>query len=297
MDVVVTGSSGFIGAELLARLRDLGHRVIPMVRRQGVPDTVYWDPARGVIDAASLEGVDAVVHLAGEGIGEKKWSDAQKAVILESRTVSTSLLATTLAGLERKPSVLVSGSAIGFYGSRGDEVLTESSGTGAGFLAEVCTAWERAAQPAREAGIRVAYARTGIVLAPQGGALKRMLLPFKLGLGGRIGSGTQYMSWISMRDEVSALVAMLNDDRYDGPVNLTAPNPVTNADFTKILGEALHRPTLLPTPLLPLKVKFGGELVQALLLDSQRVMPRALQEHGFTFADDTLAHALSTMLS
>ena len=296
MDVVVTGSSGFIGAALLPALTAAGHRPIRMVRRPGVADSLQWDPAAGTIDAAGLEGVGAVIHLAGEGIGEKKWSPEQKQRILESRTQSTSLIADTLAKLQNGPKVLVSASAIGIYGDRGDEVLTESSPRGTGFLADVVEAWEAAAQPAVDAGLRVTFPRTGIVLSPDGGALKRMLLPFKLGAGGRIASGKQYMSWIGLDDEVRALLALLEQDAYRGPVNLTAPNPVTNEEFTKTLGSVLGRPTILPTPLLPVKLKFGGELVQSLLVDGQRVLPKVLEANGFTFSHATLDAALRALL-
>ncbi|MFZ4515087.1 MAG: TIGR01777 family oxidoreductase [Acidimicrobiia bacterium] len=292
MDIVVSGSSGFIGTALVAALRGAGHRAIPLVRRAGVVDSLQWDPQVGQIDAAGFEGVDAVVHLAGEGIGEKKWSPAQKQRILESRTGGTALIATTLAKLQNGPQTLVSASAIGIYGNRGDEVLTEASTPGGGFLADVVVQWEAAAQPAVDAGVRVTFPRTGIVLSPNGGALARLLLPFKLGIGGRIASGRQYMSWISLDDEVRALLALLQNDAYRGPVNLTAPNPVTNNEFTKTLGSVLHRPTLLPTPLFPLKAKFGAELVEQLLVYSQRVEPAVLAANGFSFAHSTLEAAL-----
>lgn len=297
MDVLVTGSHGLIGTALIPRLRADGHRVARLVR--GVPeggDDVRWDPVAGTIDARALEGIDAVVHLAGAGIGDKKWTPARKRLILESRTQGTSLLARTLAGLDRRPSVLLSGSAVGIYGTRDDELLTEASATGTGFTAEVCTAWEAATAPAQEAGIRVAHLRTGIVLSAQGGALGRMLLPFKLGLGGRMGSGSQYMSWIAIDDEVGAIRHLLTAD-VSGPVNLTAPNPVTNAEFTATLGRVLQRPTKLPTPMLPLKALYGAELVQSLLLDGQRVQPAALEASGYEFALPTLEGALRAVLA
>jgi uncharacterized protein (TIGR01777 family) len=297
VDVLVTGSHGLIGSALIPRLRADGHRVARLVR--GAPeggDDVRWDPRAGTIDAAGLEGIDAVVHLAGAGIGDKKWTDDRKQLILESRTQGTSLLARTLAGLDRKPSVLLSGSAIGIYGDRGDEPLTEASAPGTGFTAEVCTAWEAATAPAEEAGIRVAHLRTGIVLSAHGGALGRMLTPFKLGIGGRMGSGKQYMSWISIDDEVGAIRHLLTSD-VAGPVNLTAPNPATNAEFTAALGGALHRPTKLPTPMFPLKALYGGELVQSLLLDGQRVLPAALVASGYGFALPDLDRALRAVLA
>ncbi len=297
MDVLVTGSHGLIGSALIPRLRADGHRVARLVR--GAPeggDDVRWDPQAGTIDAAGLEGIDAVIHLAGAGIGDKKWTDDRKQLILESRTQGTSLLARTLAALDRKPSVLLSGSAIGIYGARGSEVLTEASAPGSGFTAEVCTAWEAATAPAAEAGIRAVHLRTGIVLSSNGGALGRMLTPFKLGIGGRMGSGEQYMSWIAIDDEVGAIRHLLTAD-VAGPVNLTAPNPATNAEFTAALGDALHRPTKLPTPMLPLKVLYGGELVQSLLLDGQRVLPAALEASGYEFALPDLDGALAAVLA
>ncbi len=254
MDVLVTGAHGLIGSALLPRLRADGHRVVRLVR--GAPegaDDVRWDPAADTIDAAGLEGVDAVVHLAGAGIGDKKWTPARKQLILESRTQSTDLLARTLAGLTRPPQVLLSGSAVGYYGDQGEQVLVEESPPGDDFTAQVCVPWEAATAPAEAAGIRVVHLRTGIVLAAHGGALQRMLLPFKLGLGGRVGSGEQYMSWIALDDHVGALRHLLTTDSVRGAANLTAPNPATNAEFTRALGNALHRPTVLPTPLLPLK--------------------------------------------
>lgn len=297
MDIVVTGASGFIGQALVSELRAAGHTVVPMVRRAGVANALQWDPMAGAIDAAGLEGTHAVVHLAGESIGAKKWSPQQKQAILESRTKSTELLATTLAKAQNGPRILVSASAIGIYGNRGDEVLTEASAPGGGFLAEVVEQWEAAAQPAVDAGLRVAFPRTGIVLSPAGGALERVLLPFKLGLGGRIASGKQFWSWISLDDEVRALIALLEGDAYRGPVNLTAPNPVTNAEFTKTLGEVLHRPTPLPTPLFPLKAKLGAQLVEELLVYSQRVQPTVLETNGFTFSHPTLDAALHAVLA
>jgi uncharacterized protein (TIGR01777 family) len=297
VDVLVTGSHGLIGSALIPRLRADGHRVARLVR--GAPeggDDVRWDPHAGTIDVVGLEGIDAVVHLAGAGIGDKKWTDDRKQLILRSRTTGTLLLARALARLDRKPSVLLSGSAIGIYGNRGDEELTEGSPLGSGFTAEVCTAWEAATAAAEKAGIRVVHLRTGIVLSAHGGALGRMLAPFKLGLGGRMGSGKQYMSWIAIDDEVGAIRHLLTAD-VSGAVNLTAPNPATNAEFTAALGAALHRPTKLPTPMLPLKVLYGGELVESLLLDGQRVLPAALEASGYAFALPELDGALAAVLA
>jgi uncharacterized protein len=298
VDVLVTGSHGLVGSALVPGLRADGHRVVRLVRdRTEGADDVLWDPAAGTIDAGALEGVDAVVHLAGAGIGDKKWTAERKQLILASRTQGTRLLAETLAGLSRPPAVLVSGSAVGYYGDRGSDLLTEQAPPGDDFPARVCLAWESATLPAAEAGIRVVTIRTGIVLAAHGGALQRMLLPFKLGIGGRIGSGAQYMSWIALDDEVGAIRHLLTADRVSGPVNLTAPNPATNSEFTTALGRALHRPTILPTPLAPLKVVFGGELVQHLLVEGQRVVPRVLEANGYQFRHPDLDGALHAVLA
>jgi uncharacterized protein (TIGR01777 family) len=297
MDVVVTGASGLIGSALRPALERAGHRMVPMVRAAGGGEAIRWDPDRGVIDAGGLEGVGAVVHLAGEGIGSKRWNDEQKAKIRDSRVRGTTLLAETLAKLQQPPKVLVSGSAIGFYGDRGDEVLTESSRAGDGFLAELCVAWEAAAAPAKEAGIRVSHIRTGIVVAGGGGALPKMLKPFKLGLGGRLGSGSQWMSWIGLEDEVGGIVHLLGDDAPAGPVNLTAPNPATNADFTKALGQAVGRPTIVPVPKFGLKLLLGGEMAEEMLLGGQRVLPTRLLDSGYTFTHPELAEALRAALA
>lgn len=292
MDVAITGSSGLIGSALADALHRRGDRVIPVVR--GRTRGLRWDPLAGTIDAAGFEGLDAVVHLAGEGIGEKRWTPEQKAAILESRTAGTRLLAETLAGLDHRPAVLVSGSAIGYYGDRGAEELTEASPSGPvdDFLVDVCRQWESATAPAEEAGIRTVHLRTGIVLSTGGGALARMLTPFRFGLGGRIGSGKQYMSWISLADEVGAIVHALEHDQVRGALNATGPTPVTNREFTETLGHVLHRPTLLPTPLLPLKAVYGAELVQHLLVDGQRVLPAKLTDTGYEFRHATLHDAL-----
>jgi uncharacterized protein (TIGR01777 family) len=298
VNVLVTGSHGLIGSALIPKLRADGARVLRLVR--GEPegsDDVRWDPVAGTIDADGLEGVDAVVHLAGAGIADKKWTPDRKRLILESRTRATDLLARTLAGLTRPPAVLVSGSAVGYYGNRGDTVLTEESAAGDDFTAQVCVAWEGATAPAAEAGIRVVTIRTGIVLAAHGGALHQMLLPFKLGLGGRLGSGRQYLSWIALDDHVDAVRHLLAAETVSGPVNLTAPNPATNAEFTRALGGALHRPTRLPTPLLPLKAIYGSELVQHLLVEGQRVVPSVLAASGFAFTYPEVDAALRAVLA
>jgi uncharacterized protein (TIGR01777 family) len=297
MDVVVTGASGLIGTALKAALEQAGHRMVPMVRSQAAGDALHWDPDRGEIDSGGLEGVGAVVHLAGEGLGNKRWNEEHKARVKDSRTRGTALLAQTLAKLEKAPKVLVSGSAVGYYGDRGDEVLTESSRPGSDFLADVCTAWEGATAPAKEAGIRVAHIRTGIVLSGRGGVLPKMLLPFKFGVGGKLGSGRQWVSWIALEDEVGAIVHLLGDDSLSGPFNLTAPNPVTNADLTKAIGAALHRPALIPAPAFALKAALGPEMANELLLVSQRALPTRLLDSGFTFRRPELAEALRVALA
>ena len=293
MDVAVTGSHGFVGSALVPALTGAGHRAIRLVRGQRAgADELGWDPDAGTIDAAGLEGIDGVVHLAGAGIGDKRWTDSRKRLILASRTKGTGLLAHTLAGLTRRPSVLVSASAVGYYGNRGDAPLDEQSEPGDDFVAGVCVQWEAATAPAADAGVRVARIRSGVILGREGGVLPRMLLPFRLGLGGRIASGRQYMSWISLADEVAAILHALTNDAVSGPVNLTAPAPVTNTDFTKTLGNVVHRPTVIPTPLLPLKARYGSELVEHLLVEGQRVLPRRLEETGHRFTHPTLEEAL-----
>jgi uncharacterized protein (TIGR01777 family) len=296
MDVAVTGSSGFIGSAVCEELEALGHRVCRVVRRaDGGTDSIRWDPTEDKIDADGLEGIDAVVHLAGEPIGAKRWNEAQKRLILESRVQSTALLARTLASSSSPPSVLISGSAVGYYGDGGDSMLTESSPAGHDFLGETVVAWEEAAAPAIAAGLRVCFPRTGIVLAEHGGALAQQLPIFKMGLGGRVGDGHQYWSWISMRDEVDALIWLIEND-VSGPFNLTSPNPVTSAEFATELGIAVGRKTPLPTPSFALNLKLGKELARALLFTSTRAYPSALEEGGFPFTHRTLAEAFAAIL-
>jgi uncharacterized protein len=295
MDVLVTGSSGFIGSALVETLAETGHRPIRAVRTDRVPsgvDAIAWDPDAGKIDAGALEGIDGVVHLAGAGIGDKRWTDDRKRLIVESRTAPTRLLAETLAGLQRPPPVLVSGSAIGYYGDRADEPRDEGAPPGDDFVADVCVRWEAAARPAGDAGIRLVTIRTGLVLGRGGGLLDRLLTPFRLGAGGRLGDGKQWMSWISIEDEVDAILHALRTPELSGPTNLTAPHPVTNAEFTRTLARVVHRPAVLPTPLLPLKALYGEELVTHLLLASQNVLPERLTASRFSFEHPTLEAAL-----
>ncbi|MBV8982486.1 MAG: TIGR01777 family oxidoreductase [Acidimicrobiia bacterium] len=296
MKVVVTGSSGLIGTALVAALRARSDDVTTLVRRQPGTGEARWDPEGGQIDTGALEGQDAVVHLAGVGIGDHRWTDEHKRAVLDSRVKGTTLLSTTLAGLTDKPKVMASASAMGYYGLRGDEVLTEDSQSGTGFLAEVCVQWEAVTKAAEDAGVRVAHLRTGLVLSPDGGALKQALLPFKLGLGGRIGNGRQWWSWITIDDEVGAILYALDNDGVRGPLNLTAPNPVTNEQFTRTLNRVLRRPTLLPTPTFALKAMFGSEAVDEMFLGGQRVAPAKLQTNGYQFRHPELEGALRYLL-
>jgi uncharacterized protein (TIGR01777 family) len=297
-DVVVGGASGLIGSALVALLQQQGRQVRRLVRpgAQPGPDTIAWDPAADTIDAGALEGVGAVVNLAGKAIGLHRWTEAHRTEVLESRTRSTSLLAKTVAALDHPPSVLVNASASGYYGDRGDEILTEAAPPGSGFLAGVCQAWEAATAPASEAGIRVAMLRTGLVLATGGGALGAMLPIFKLGLGGKIGSGTQWWSWIDLEDEVGAIVHLIDHDQASGPFNLAAPDPVTNADFTVLLAKALSRPAALTVPKFVLRTALGGFADEALLA-SQRLSPVKLLESGYRFLSTDLLGALQVMLA
>lgn len=294
MKVAVTGASGLIGSALVPQLRARGDEVLRLVRRAPrSPDEVQWDPKAGTVDTEALAGIDAVVHLAGAGVGDKRWTDDYKLEILNSRVDGTRAIVQAMTSLDPKPSALVCGSAIGWYGDTGDRAVDETAPAGTGFLADVVRAWEAAAEPAAAAGIRVAYARTGLVVASAGGAWARMFPIFKLGLGGKLGSGQQYWSWISLRDEVSALVYLL-DNEVSGPVNLTGPQPQTNAAITKVMGEVLHRPTLAAVPAFALKTVLGEFSVE--VLGSTRVLPEVLTTNGFTWQDPTIADAIRAAL-
>jgi uncharacterized protein (TIGR01777 family) len=296
MKIVISGASGLIGTQLVTTLKSSGHEVVQLVRRTAGAGQIMWDPKSGKLDPASLEGCDAVIHLSGAGIGDKRWSDAYRKEILDSRTATTLLLANTIASLQRKPSVFLSGSAIGIYGARGDEQLTETSAHGTGFLADVCEQWEAAAKPAIDAGVRTVFLRTGIVLSPTGGALKKLLPLFRLGIGGKFGNGKQWQSWISMDDEVASIIHLLTAN-VSGAVNLTAPQPVTNAEFTKVLARVVKRPAIVPVPTFAPKILLGGELADALLFTGQRVMPQALTASGYVFKHSTLESALRSLLT
>lgn len=293
MRIAITGSSGLIGTALTAALDDAGHDLIHLVRHAPAgPAEIQWDIDAGTIDG-SLEGVDAIVHLAGENIGQR-WSDDVKRKVLDSRVNGTRLVAETAAALASRPAVICA-SATGFYGDRGDEIVDEDSVPGTGFLAEVVEAWESAAEPARAAGLRTAHLRQGIVLSKDGGALERLLLPFKLGTGGRVGSGRQWWSWVSLDDAVAAYLFALQQP-VEGPVNVVAPGAVTNRDFVKALGRTLHRPTIFPLPAQAVKAAFG-QMGEEMLLAGQRVAPRKLEAAGFTFGEPDIDSGLASALA
>jgi len=291
MKVAVTGASGLIGGALVRHLRGQGNEVLRLVRRdpQG-PDEVRWDPKRGTVDVAGLAGTDVVVHLAGAGVGDHRWTDEYKREILDSRVDGTHTIVRAMLELDPRPRALVAGSAIGYYGDTSDRAVDESSPAGTGFLADVVRAWEAASEPAAAAGIRVTHARTGLVVAKEGGAWSRMFPLFRLGLGGRMGSGRQYWSWISLRDEVRALQFLAEREELSGAVNLVAPQPSTNAEITAAMGRALSRPTLFPVPALALKTVLGE--FSSEVLGSIRVLPTVLEQNGFTWLDPTISSAI-----
>jgi uncharacterized protein (TIGR01777 family) len=298
MNVFVTGASGLIGRALSERLRTEGHTVTAMVRGEPKPGEVRWTPGK-TLDASVLTNADAVVNLAGKSVATR-WSPKAKKEILDSRVEGTKTISDAVAASFRrlgKPTVLVSASAIGYYGVRGDEVLTEESAAGTGFLKEVCVAWEAAAQSARDAGVRVVHPRIGVVLSKDGGALAKMLPIFKLGGGGKLGDGKQWWSWIAIDDVVGAILFALTNPKVTGPVNLTAPNPVTNADFTKVLGRVIHRPTAVPVPAAALRIAMGSETATETALASVRVLPNRLLEYGYEFRHADLREALQNVLN
>jgi uncharacterized protein (TIGR01777 family) len=293
--VVVAGASGFIGSALVPALRDAGHEVLVLVRRSPGPGELQWDPAAGALDRDALAGVDAGICLSGAGLGDHRWSKAYRGQILASRLQTAGLLATTLASLDPKPAVLLSASAIGWYGDQGDTPMDETRPTpGSGFAADVCKQWEHATRPASEAGIRVCLLRTGLVQDPAGGALVRQLPLFRFGLGGPLGSGRQWQSWITREDEVRAILFLLTAE-VAGPVNLTSPHPVRQKDLARALGKALHRPSVLPVPGFALRLALGA--FSSEVLASQRVLPRVLEQAGFSWTAPDAVSAFSRILS
>jgi uncharacterized protein (TIGR01777 family) len=295
MRILISGSSGLIGSAFIRAASAAKHTPVPLVRRRGIASSVYWDPENGTIDSAALEGIDAAVHLAGENIASRRWTAAQKERILNSRVKGTELLCSALGRMNPPPRVMISASAIGYYGDCGDRRLTESSPAGSDFLADVCREWERATAAASAAGIRVVLLRTGIVLAKEGGALPKMVTPFKLGVGGRIGTGKQYMSWIDLEDEVQVIFHCIQNESIQGPVNSAAPSAVTNAEFTKTLGRGLSRPSVFPLPAFVARAVLG-EMADALLLSSQRVEPAKLLASGYAFRHTNLEETLRKIL-
>jgi len=294
MNVLISGSSGLVGRHLMRLLRASGHRVIQLVRREArSADERSWDPASGRLDASVLDGVHAVVNLAGDNIASGRWTDAKKKRILESRIQTTGLLADTIAASPNKPEVFVSASAIGFYGNRGEEVLSETSSSGGGFLADVCGQWEVAAM---RAGIRTVLTRFGVILAAEDGALAKMKLPFKLGVGGRVGDGKQYWSWVTIDDVVRVILFALTNKSLSGPINVVAPQPVTNAEFTRVFGSVLHRPTVFPMPAFAARIALG-EMADEMLLSSARVVPSKLQAAGYQFQHPDLRGGLIAELN
>lgn len=291
MKVAITGASGLIGSALVPHLRSRGDEVLRLVRRPAsAADEVSWDPAAGTVDSQRLVGIDAVVHLAGAGVGDHRWTHAYKRTILDSRVDGTHTIVKAMTALDPRPKTLVAGSAIGWYGDTGDRAVDESAPAGDGFLADVVRAWEAAADPARAAGIRVTHARTGLVVAKEGGAWGKLFPIFRLGLGGKLGSGRQYWSWISLRDEIAALTFLLDNDSMTGPVNLTGPSPATNAQVTSAMGKVLGRPTLFAVPAFALKTVLGE--FSSEVLGSARVLPSVLESAGFTWQDPTVESAI-----
>jgi uncharacterized protein (TIGR01777 family) len=296
MKILISGSHGLVGSALVQSLVKDGHKVVRLVRHNPQAGSeIEWHPNQGRLNPQDIEGFDAVFHLAGESIASGRWDDEKKRAIRESRVKGTTLLSQTLAQLSQPPSIFMSASAIGYYGNRGDEVLTETSGPGNDFLASVCVEWEEATRPAAEKGVRTVLTRFGIILDPDGGALAKMLTPFRMGIGGRVGSGRQWMSWIALEDVVNGLKFLMRDRAVSGPVNFVSPHPVTNSEFTKTLGHVLSRPTFFPVPAFGARLAFG-EMADALLLASQRVKPTVLINRGFAPSWPRLEPALKRQL-
>lgn len=296
MKVLVTGSTGLVGTALTLKLRAAGHQAVRLVRKSPESSSdVVWAPMVGVLDRELIEGIDAAVHLAGENIFGLRWTEGKKAKIRDSRVKGTRFLAESLAGLKNKPKALICASAVGFYGDRGEEVLTEQSPPGRGFLADVCREWEAACDPASQKGIRVVNTRFGIILTPRGGALRKMLPAFKMGLGGIIGNGRQYWSWISLEDVLEVILRTLTDVSLVGPINVVSPRPSTNGEFTKTLGRVLNRPTIFPLPTSVARLALG-EMADAMLLASARAEPARLKSSGYVFKHPDLESCLRDLL-
>jgi hypothetical protein len=297
MTIAVSGASGLVGTALIPLLTTGGHKVRRLVRSEPnrMDGEIGWDPAAGRLEPSDLEGIDAVIHLGGESIASGRWTEKKQKRIRDSRVESTRLLSETLARMERPPKTLLCASAVGYYGDRGDETLNEEAAPGRGFLADVCQEWEQAAQPAREAGIRVANLRFGVVLSPGGGALRQMLPLFRRGLGGRLGSGDQYLSWIGIDDAIGAVFHTLAKVDLSGPINVTAPEPVTNRQFTAVLSKVLRRPAVLPAPSAALRLVMGA-MADELLLASARVVPERLLNSGYEFRNKDLESVLRHLL-
>lgn len=299
MRILLSGSSGLVGSSLVPLLTSGGNSIVSLVRQKARPgkNEIYWQPTFGSVDKPAIDAFapEAVIHLAGESIASGRWNDRKKKLIRDSRVLGTQALATALANLTVKPKVFICASAIGFYGSRGDERLTESSAAGTGFLPTVCQEWEAACQPARDVGIRVVNLRYGMILSQEGGALKKLLLPFKLGAGGVIGNGRQYMSWVAIDDAVQIIRFALENEKLSGAVNAVAPQALTNREFTKTLGRVLWRPTCFPMPASTARMLFG-EIADALLLASDRVVPEKLEKAGYAFKYPELKPALKHLI-
>ncbi len=297
MKILISGSSGLVGTSLRTHFLKKEDQVFCLVRKKEnlSPDEIFWNPSAGQIDAARCEGFDVVIHLAGENIAGSRWTPARKQKIKDSRELGTSLLAKTLAGLKQKPKLLISASATGFYGNRGDEQLTEQSPAGSGFLPEVCQAWEQSTEVATQAGIRVVFLRLGIVLAPNGGALDKMLFPFKWGFGGVLGSGNQYWSWIALEDVIGMVDFIISQNSLEGPVNVVSVKPATNREFTKTLASVLKRPSFLPVPAFMAHLALG-EMADELLLASTRVVPDKILKVGYQFLHENLKEYLQKVL-
>jgi len=296
MKILIAGASGLVGSALDLQLKAEGAEVTPLVRSAAKSGEIEWHPNRGTIDGPALEGCDAVINLAGEGIANGRWTEAKKRRIIDSRVNGTRLLSETIANLSRKPKAFINASAVGFYGSRGDELVDEDSGPGQGFLAGVCRQWESATAPAEQAGIRVVKLRFGVILAKDGGIMGSILGPFKFGLGGKIGSGEQVMSWVAIDDVVAAISFILQNESLRGPINVVAPHPVTNEEFTKTLGRVLSRPTFMTMPAFAARLAFG-EMADEMMLSSTRVAPKVLEGAGYKFRYPQLGAALEHLLA